>query len=266
VQGTLVTLTAHITPAGMGAAPLTGTVQFTANGSNIGGQSVSNNQAQITTSFSTQGSVQVQATYSGDANYSTSTGTFTETVLPPPPDFSVTTPGITTQTVAAGQTATFSNAISIAAQNGFSAQVNLSCSLPVAATATNCSVNPASFPSGSGTASVVVSTMARGWVLPGWPRMRFISWPQILPVFLLMILLSAILLRRTRRQRFVGALPLAIIVLLLTMEAIGCGGSGYNPPPPPPPPTGTPAGTYTVTVTATSGTLTHTSTLTVTVQ
>jgi hypothetical protein len=264
-QGALVTLTAHITPAATGAASLTGTVQFTANGSNIGGQNVSNNQAQITTSFSTQGSVQIQATYSGDANYSTSTGTFTETVLPPPPDFSITTPGIRTQTIAAGQTATFSNAITIAPQNGFSAQVNLSCALPSYVTATTCSANPSSFATGSGTASVVVTTMTRGFLPPMWPPVRFISRPQFVPILLIMILLSALLLRfaRTRRQRFAGALPLAGLLLFLMLQAIGCGGGGYNPPPPA---TGTPAGTYTVTVTGTSGTLTHTNTLTLVVQ
>ena len=193
--------------------------------------------------------------------YSNITLSFT----PGPPDFTITSSGTTTQTVAAGQTATFANVISIAAQNGFSAQVNLSCALPFNATATTCSVNPASFPNGSGTASVVVTTMARGAVPPLWPRLRFISRPQFLPVLLLMFLMSTLLLRfaRTRRQRLIGALPLAILVLMLTTEAIGCGSSSS---PPPPPPTGTPAGTYTVTVTATSGTLTHTSALTLTVQ
>ena len=182
-----------------------------------------------------------------------------------PPDFSITSSGSTSQTVTAGQTATFTNAISVTAQSGFSAQLNLSCSLPIAATATTCSVNPASIPSGSATATVIVTTMVRGLVPPLWPRVRFIFWPQFLPLFLLTVLLSALLLRlaRTRRQRFAGALPLAILVLLLTMGAIGCGSGGYTPPPPP---TGTPAGTYTVTVTATSGTLTHTTTLTVVVR
>ncbi len=188
----------------------------------------------------------------------------------PPPDFSITSSGTTTQTVAAGQTATFTNAISIAAQNGFSSQVNLSCSLPVAATATACAVNPNVFASGSGTATVKVTTMVRGLVPPSWPRMRFIFRPQFLPVVLLTLLLSALLLRfaRTRRQRFAGALPLAGLVLFLMLQTIGCGGgSSYTPPPPP---TGTPAGTYIVTVTATaatsSGTLTHTTTLTLVVQ
>jgi len=88
-----------------------------------------------------------------------------------------------------------------------------------------------------------------------------------------MILMTVPLLRlaRTRRQRFVGALPLAGLVLFLVLQTIGCGGgSSYAPPPPPPPPSGTPVGTYIVTVTAnastSSGTLTHTANLTLVVQ
>jgi hypothetical protein len=70
-------------------------------------------------------------------------------------------------------------------------------------------------------------------------------------------------LARTRRQRLVGALPLAGLVLFLVLQAIGCGGgSSYTPPPPP---TGTPANTYIITVTATSGTLTHNTMLTLVV-
>jgi hypothetical protein len=184
-----------------------------------------------------------------------------------PPDFSVTSSGTTTQTVAAGQTATYTNAISIAAQNGFSAQVNLVCSLPVAATATTCAVTPNMLASGSGTATAKVTTMARGFVPPLLPRVRFISRPQFLPVLLLMLLLSVLSLSiaRTRTQRFAGALPLAGLALFVMLQAVGCGG-GTSYTPPPPPPTGTPANTYTVTVTATSGTLTHTTTLTLVVQ
>jgi photosystem II stability/assembly factor-like uncharacterized protein len=223
-----------------------------------------------------------QLTSTIDPSLLTTAGTFAITVIDPPPggysnplnftvtpppDFSVSSSGTTTQTVAAGQPATFTNAISVAAQNGFSAQVNLSCSLPVAATATTCTVTPNMFASGSGLATVTVTTMTRGLTPPLWPRMRFISRPQFLPIVLLMILSSALLLRlsRTRRQRFAGALPLVGLLLFLMLEAIGCGG-GSSTPPPPPPPTGTPAGTYTVTVTATSGTLTHTTTLTLVVQ
>jgi photosystem II stability/assembly factor-like uncharacterized protein len=200
------------------------------------------------------------------------TGTYPLSVVDPAPngpsapfnfnvtDFAITSSGTTTQTVSAGQTATFTNVISIAAQNGFSSQVNLSCSLPTTAKATTCAVNPNVFASGSGTASVTVTTQARGLVPPVWPRVRFIFRPKSLPVLLLTVLMGVLLLRlaRTRHQRLVGALPLAGLVLFLMLQAIGCGGgSSYTPPPP----TGTPANTYTITVTATSGTLTHNTTL-----
>jgi photosystem II stability/assembly factor-like uncharacterized protein len=184
-----------------------------------------------------------------------------------PPDFSISSTGTTTQTVSAGQTATFTNAISVTAQNGFASQVNLSCSLPITATHTTCTVNPNMFASGSGTATVTVTTMTRGLVPPADPIGRFYFRPQYVPLFLITLLLAFLLLRfaRTRRQRLAGALPFAVFVVFLMLQATGCGGGGYNPPPPPPPPTGTPAGTYTVTVTGTSGNTTHTTTLTLTV-
>jgi photosystem II stability/assembly factor-like uncharacterized protein len=183
------------------------------------------------------------------------------TVIGPPPDFSLNYAGATSATVAAGQTATFINAVYVSALNGFTGTANLSCSLPAAAT--QCSASPSSAPPQQA-ATITVTTTARGFLPPVWPRMRFISRPQFLPVLLLMMLLGALLLRfaRTRRQRFAGALPLAFIVLLLTMEAIGCGGGNSTPLPL----IGTPAGTYTVTVTANSGSLTHTTTLTLVVQ
>jgi len=187
-------------------------------------------------------------------------------IVTPPPDFTITSSGAITQTISAGKTATCTNAISLTAQNRFSAAVDLSCALPLNATATTCSVNPSLLPNGSGTATVTVTTMVRGFLPPSWPRVRFIFRPQYLPVVLLTLLLSVFLLRlaRTRRQRFAGVLPLAGLVLFLMLQTIGCGGgSSYTPPPPP---TGTPAGTYVVTVTATSGALTHTTTLTLVVQ
>ena len=177
-----------------------------------------------------------------------------------PPDFNITSTGTTMQTVNSGQTANFTNAISVAAQNGFASQVNLSCSLPVAAANTTCTVNPNTLASGSGTASVSVTTMAHGIAPPLLPTVRFRVHPQWIPFFLVALLLSVVLFRSAlaRRQRLVGALPFAVLVLFVLVQAIGCGGGSSGPPPP----TGTPAGTYTVTVTGTSGSTTHTSTLT----
>jgi hypothetical protein len=188
----------------------------------------------------------------------------------PAPDFAIASTGATTQTVTAGQTANFTNAVSIAAQNGFASQVDLSCSLPPAASNTNCTVRPATLASGSGTASVSVTTMAHGIAPPLLPTGRLHLHPQWVPLFLLTFVLALVLLRfaRTRRQRLAGALPFVLLVLIFVLQAIGCGGGSYTPLPPPPP-TGTPAGTYAITVTGTAstnnGALTHTASLTLTV-
>jgi hypothetical protein len=262
VDGGSSMITAQVTPAQMGAAPLTGTVQFNAGGVHIGAQTVSNNQAQMNVFFTTVGSVQVQAIYSGDQNYMISSGTFTETVLAPPPDFSVTSSssGITSVSVNAGQAATFANSISVSALNGFASQVNLSCSLPIAATNTSCAVSPNMFATGSGTASVTVTTMSRGLMPPFSPIGRFYVLPQWVPLFLVILLCAVVVIRpgRTRRHRLIGAVPFACLVLLFVFQGSGCGAGSFAPPLP----KGTPAGTYTVTVTGTSGTLTHTTTLT----
>jgi photosystem II stability/assembly factor-like uncharacterized protein len=186
------------------------------------------------------------------------------TVTGPPPDFTLNYAGATSATVTAGQTATFSNAVYVFALNGFTGTVNLSCSLTAAAT--RCSVSPSSVPPQQA-ATVTVTTTAHGIVPPSLPIDRFYLRPELVPLLLVAMLLAVLILRfaRTRRQRLAGALPFAVLVLFLVMQAIGCGGGGGGYNPPPPPPTGTPAGTYTVTVTGTSGTTTHTTTLTLTV-
>jgi hypothetical protein len=183
-----------------------------------------------------------------------------------PPDFSITAGGTTSVTVPAGTTANFTNAITVAALNGFSSAVMLTCSLPASATKTNCTVSPNSFTTGSGTASVAVGTTSRGFVLPPGLVWRVRPVPYALPAMLLMCLLILLQLARTRRQKFAKVWPAVGLFLLVLIQMGGCGGGGGYTVPPPPPPTGTPAGTYTVTVTATSGNLTHTTTLSLTVQ
>ncbi len=178
-----------------------------------------------------------------------------------PPDFSLAVAaGQGAQTVSAGQTATFSNVITVNAVNGFTGQVAVSCTSP--AQATTCSLNQNSLIAGQ-SASVTVTTTARSMALPQPLNRRIISWPRLVPVIVVMLL--CLLLKRvarTRRQRVVVALPLAGVILFLVLQAVGCGG-GSSQPPPPPPPTGTLAGTYTITITgiSTNPSATHTATL-----
>jgi hypothetical protein len=268
-------LTVAVSASGIGTGP-TGIITFSSGGTVLGTTpltigTASNGSTQSTASFDASqlaaGQYNVTASYPGDSNYTASNSTAVALNLVA--DFSVANRGITSQTVVAGGMAQYINDIAVTPFFGFSSAVNLTCTVP--ANLTTCNVNPNSLTTSTGVniASVAVTTQAHGLVPLLWPRVRFISWPQFLPVLLFAILLSAILLRfaQTGRQRFVGAVPLAILVLLLTMQAIGCGGSGYTAPPPPtPPPAGTATGTYTVTVTATSGSLTHTTNLTLVVQ
>jgi len=178
-----------------------------------------------------------------------------------PPDFSFTVAaGQGVQTVSAGQTATFTNVISINSVNGFTGQVNVACISP--AQATTCSLNQNSLNAGQ-SASVMVTTTARSMAPPLPLNRRIISWPRLLPV-VVAILLCVLLARlaRTRRQRILASVPLAGVVLFLVLQAVGCGG-GSSQPPPPPPQTGTLVGTYTITVTGTSpsSNTTHSATL-----
>jgi hypothetical protein len=186
---------------------------------------------------------------------------FTVTSPPGPPDFSFTVAaGQASQTVSAGQTATFTNVITVNALNGFTGSVATGCTLP--AQATTCSVNPNTLAGGQ-SANVVVTTTARGLAPVLLLNRKMISWQRVVPLLVLM-LLCFVLIRftRTRRQRLAVGLPLAGVILFLVLQAVGCGG-GSTQAPPPPPQTGTPAGTYTITVTGTSASsnTTHTATL-----
>ncbi|MGC2800270.1 MAG: IPT/TIG domain-containing protein [Candidatus Acidiferrum sp.] len=178
-----------------------------------------------------------------------------------PPDFSFSVAaGQGSQTVTAGQTATFTNAITVNAVNGFTGLVNVSCTSP--AQATTCALSQNSLMAAQ-SATVMVTTTARSLAPPLPLNRRMISWPRLVPIILAMLLCFLLAgLARTRRQRVLVGVPLAGMILFLVLQAVGCGG-GSSQPPPPPPPTGTLAGTYVITVTGTSASsnTTHTATL-----
>jgi hypothetical protein len=166
----------------------------------------------------------------------------------------------TSATVAAGQTATYT--LSLAGVTPLTRTVSFSCSgVPRAST---CSISPNSLAlSGttSATATVSVTTTARGFLLP------YVRSPRLLPNLglpLLLVMLSLALLASSLRQQ--AGRPghaqagLAGVVLLVALSA-GCAGGGASAPP-----QGTPANTYTITVTSTSGGVSHNMTLTLRVQ
>lgn len=162
--------------------------------------------------------------------------------------------GSTSQSVASGQTATYS--LTLTPLGGVAAGFTLSCgTLPAN---TYCSFNPVSTTvaansSGSVQLSVVTGhavAAARAPARPGWP-----------PIALFGVLLLPLALRR--RQR---ALLLVALLAILAAGATGCvasgGGSGGSAPGSG---SSTPAGTYTVVVTATSNGASHSASLSLTV-
>ena len=177
------------------------------------------------------------------------------------------------QTVTAGQTATYM--LQISANVG--ATVTFSCSgAPTAATC------PAPAPvtltaNTPAPVAVTVSTTARGMLAPQSEPATRMQPPvalQMLPLSVLAVLLLIVTLLAAAqspaaRLRFARVALSACLVLMPIVAAtllVGCGGGSSSTPPPPPPVTGTPAGTYTITVTATSGSTTATTPLTLIVQ
>jgi uncharacterized delta-60 repeat protein len=80
--GQAVTLTATVSANSPGSGTPTGTVTFTNGATTLGTATLSNGTATLTTSALPVGTDTVTATYGGDANFTTSAGTTTATVVP----------------------------------------------------------------------------------------------------------------------------------------------------------------------------------------
>jgi hypothetical protein len=209
--------------------------------------------ATFQTSSLANGSHNVTAAYSGDANYA---GTTSAVVVLDvgPPDYQVNL-ATNSATITAGQTGNFTLAIS--PQHGFSAAVSLSCSgLPAGA---GCTFNPASVTPNGSAANSTLTITTTGRTLAA--QMPHSSGGRLSLGLLSTFLLAAGLVFGGSRKKRIA--PICLMLVLATVLAgVGCGGG----PTPPPPSSGTPAGTYTVTVNAISGSVTHQSTLTLTVK
>lgn len=278
-------LTATVSANSQGNPP-TGTISFNSGSTAIGTSALSsatasNGSQQATAVFDASqlpaGQYTVVASYPGDTNY---TGSVSASVsLNLNADFTITNRGFTSQTVTAGQTATYANDIAITPFFGYSSSVALSCSVP--AQATTCAVNPTSSPlsNGMGIATVTITTTARSAIFPQTPIIRFplqpVNWSILLSALILCCLLF-LQSPRTRRMRLAGPLAVVFFLVVVGLVAYGCGGGGGGGGNSsggggggggtPPPTSGTLAGNYTVTVTGTAGSTTHTTTLTLVVQ
>jgi subtilase family serine protease len=248
-QGMPVTFTARIVPSQTGTSPPTGSVLFTANGNSLGlPQYISNNEAQLTTTFNSSGSYQIQAVYSGDANYAASSASTNETVSIVPA-LTIAASPTTIFVPAPGQSG--STILTFTALNGLTGSTQLQSSmcanLPPEST---CSFNPPSIsftPSSSlvpVTLTLVTTAPATAFLTPSTRRF----WSALraggtAPIAALAFTMLVVLFRRHHRAR-AAIVALALCALIGTLGACGggapaggSGGGGAGQP-------GTPAGTY----------------------
>jgi subtilase family serine protease len=254
-EGGGATFTAQISSAQMGPAQPTGSVSFSVNGQVVSTIPVANGQAQTSIGFGTAGSIPVQAAYTGDQNYSPSSGTVTETVTTSPPTFSISDNSSAVTVTSPGQSG--STTLTFTAQNGLTGSATLTsaaCSnLP---SETTCSFSPSTVTFTSSTTTVpvtmTVTTTAPSATMPFARRFRP-GPPVRIPALTLLSLLACSLLIAVRRRR-AWSTVLALAALGVMATVVGCGGGGgggfTNP--------GTPVGNYSgVTVTVTIGSVTQ---------
>jgi len=185
-----------------------------------------------------------------------------------------------TQTVKAGQTATYN--MQLAATGGTGPiSVAVTCTEPASLTLAPCSIAPASpisvTPGTPATFTVSVKTTGTAALLPGTPFAPNRQPPAALrtvPLTLLAMLLviATALARmqspagRMRTVRLAMAACLIMLPLSSAMMLVGCASSGSSSTPTPTPTPSTAAGTYTLTITGTANGTTQTTSLTLVVQ
>jgi hypothetical protein len=184
-------------------------------------------------------------------------------VVEAPPDFVLgPSPGSpTSQTISAGQTASFS--LDVTPSGAFTGAVSLSCAItPVVSPAPTCSLSSSSVNlTGTGTQTVTVSVKTMGSSSAKLPFPNFqLPWTTI--PWMLTMGLGGMLMSNRRRRTFAVRACVAPILILVLGALTSCGGSSTSTTTT----HGTPSGTYAATVTATSGSLSHNTALQVVVQ
>lgn len=237
VLGTPVALTVTVKPPSSASAVPTGTVQLFDGTTALGPpMTLSGTPPQASTSVTLpQGSHTLQAQYSGDDNYaSSSANNFFRMGVP----FGYQVAS-TSQTINPGQTATYN--FSVVASSGFTGPVTFTCvpaSTPVppgvvcnAPAAVNFTATATSIP-------VVVTVTTTTQSFTPWSPLGF-SARRVTPLLFAALLIFAVILvlsaRSTRRVRFgVPAFLSLAILLALTLQSCGGGSTPKGPPPPPP--------------------------------
>ena len=239
-QGGNVTFTATITPNQANGPALTGTVQFAQGSTNLGGAvTVSGDQAKLVNPTLVAGTnTVIKATYSGDSNYTGSSGTTTETVQ----TFSVAAnPGnITVAQGATGQTVlTFLSADGLTATsatiNACTGLSEATCSFTMTGSTPTTNINlPAN---GTAMATLFVATTApsKGMVGTGRRPGGFGWWTGSRAIALACLLCTGVFLLGLRRRERRWTAVFGLLACAFVFANVGCGGGGMSNP-------GTPVG------------------------
>ena len=171
--------------------------------------------------------------------------------------FGPATGSSTSQTITAGQAATFD--LTLEASASFTGIVNLSCAIaPILSAAPTCSVPSSVQVSGSGSQSVRVRVGTTAPVVTSALPLGSPSASSRLPGIL--VLLGTVLLCSLSRKRISLLANAMLVMTVVGLAACGGGNEGRRSF------QGTPAGTDTIKITASSGTLSHSETLALVVQ
>lgn len=171
------------------------------------------------------------------------------------------TPLQTTNTVVAGNPATYP--IMITPLSSYTASISITCTagLPGGGTTCSPSTNPITLQGTSpSTVTLVISTVARVTTTAGVQPGRGLLYASWLPVTGLAFVGLGIGTRLRRGRRMLGGLLFLALATLILLQPACSGHSSTSTT------TGTPAGTYTINVVATSGSFSQTSPITLVVQ
>ncbi len=270
-----VTFTASVSP-NIGSGVPTGALMFFDGTTQIATATLdAAAQATFSTSSLAPGNHWITANYPGDPSFAASTSAALSQTINPL-DFSIgaAAGGSTSATVKAGQTATYALQLSlVGGAVPDQLMVTVSCTgAPSKATCTGSPSPVTATTTGPAALAISVSTTANGLLIPIPPSPLLRNPVNRLPILLVLAVLVVLcMLRkkakaRTGRSAWAAKLTFAASVLLLAMTIAAIGGCGSTTQTPPPVNNGTPLGTYTLTVTAASGNLTHIQKLTLTVQ
>lgn len=212
-----------------------------------------------TTSTTATGSYSI--TITGTSTTAAHDTSVTLSVQTAKPDFTISAASgsPTSQTISAGQTASFS--LALAGAGSFTGTVNLGCAItPTVTPAPTCTLSSSSVQiSGSGTQSVTVKfgttapTTSSTMPTSGFPAGTMpLAWT-------LVFVGSMWVWKRSRKKLPALAAPWIVLALAVCVSCGGNGSSTHTSQ-------GTPTGTYDATITASSGSLSHSMTLKVVVQ